>query len=260
MQDFKEWLISEEFKDIFKFKSPQALSSQNSDDKPVDLPDFEEVCNNLACLNIGTKKSSKCFSNSVEWSDGEQSVLRIRITPWGSLAIVIEKKIVDLTGDPVWVVKKVFPVVLSGKPDEHALTETLYNYLLQIDKEMLEMPSKECGLKSLVLNLAGKIKNNLPRQFIWDSIREVSSNYYIIALNLTGMGIEAPDARKVNQFHIHLTYSLKTGLIRCWGNDISSKTKGQHWTAMPSEWDMNFSPIQSQKEIIDAIIGELRTY
>jgi hypothetical protein len=57
-----------------------------------------------------------------------------------------------------------------------------------------------------------------------------------------------------------MSYNPKTGLIRSYGHDVQSKTKGHSWTPQPSEWDEYFSPAQSIKEITDCICAALSTY
>jgi hypothetical protein len=66
--------------------------------------------------------------------------------------------------------------------------------------------------------------------------------------------------RRALQFQIHLQYIPSLGLIRSWGNEISTSPKFTKWDIQPSEWDEVFSTSQDFKEIIENIMRILSTY
>ncbi len=130
-----------------------------------------------------------------------------------------------------------------------------------INEQMIDSPNVDYkDFRNLSQALASKVKFNASDIFVYEGARQVSENYSLIWFSYRGAGQEAPGGHKAEQFNVHLTYDPSNGLLRSWGNEISSPKSGQRWQIQPSEWDELFLPSQPISEITNAIVEALSTY
>ena len=108
---------------------------------------------------------------------------------------------------------------------------------------------------------AARRKGTIPEIFVFRGVRMVDKGrHYNIHFELSGQGVEAPGSSRVEQFSIEMAYDKNSGMIRSFGHDIQSPTRGHLWYPQPSEWDEKFSPYQDDGEIVSAICAALSTY
>jgi hypothetical protein len=265
--DFK-FLVLREFADFGmdrnKSKGPRkplelGVAGPNKGEFPIDNKpvDSQIIIDELAMHQIANKEPFRKLSG-IQWGNGETGTLDVSISPLGSSKATVRRKIIDLEGNHMWICKKIFPIKLEESKN---IAIDLVDELEKLSKDMIEMPNREYKkLETLSLNLANKIRRFAPQVFMYEGINKINARNYIIYMSLCGAGVEAPGARRVNQFNINISFSPETGLIRIFGNDISSKSKGFIWSAMPSEWNEYFSPAQKSEEIEEAIMNALSTY
>ena len=78
----------------------------------------------------------------------------------------------------------------------------------------------------------------LPEIMIPIGIKTIKENQrYIMHFELRGHGVEAPGSARVEAFMVEMSYDPKTGMIRSFGHDVQSPTRGHTWIPQPSEWD-----------------------
>ena len=277
MKSFKNWIITEH-NDIFgankprkgdifgfdrpKHQNPLGTPGPNKGDLPVDAVDSQIIMAELARHPVGSKEPKWVDSEGVTWGNGESGTMQVELSPWGSYKVTIRRKILDLEGEEAWICKRVFPIIESDNDkNEEKMALQLIEELEKMDGEMIEMPKHDYHeLEKLVLSLGSKVRRFSPEIFLFDGIKQISENNYLIHMSLRAGGIEAPDSNRVVQFNIDLSYDEKKGLIRCFGNDVTTPTAGYAWRLQPSEWDEYFASTQKKEEIEDAIIAALKTY
>ena len=276
MQLFNDWVkdrvIKEEweFNDIFGFEAEYPQFEKKEDDgKPIKRLDSGAVLDELAKSPLGTKQPTHTWHDMIEWGNGRNGDIKVTFSPLGSFKATIKKRQMDLEGNTVWICKKVMPLNAASFPDqpvskpsksESEIAGDIYENLLKIDKEFMNASEHEFDMEDLVVEVAQRVKIYAPQLFIFNGCRKIDENNYIIYLGVRGQGVERRTARRVEQFDINMSFSRKTGIIRVWGCDISSPTKGHKWESRPAEWNENFATYQSKNEIAESIVNSLLTY
>jgi hypothetical protein len=269
--NFKEW-IAKTPEDLYGFPS---LLPEKKDKTPLyELEPLEPikisaVISELVNLGkIGTREPNSLFETKVAFGTNDVGRLIVEVSPFGSLKIIVRRMIKDLKGENVAVCKKIVPLVndynhISEKDssEEYKIAYDINRYLTRIDKESLEKPSNQYeGLRGLTIKMAQEMRARHPSEMIYNGVIQNNENYYTIYFSYTGEGVEAPDRQRVEQFNVNISYESDIGLIRCWGNEISSPVKGRKWMLKPSEWDEYFTPSQKDDEIVYAIKEAFSTY
>ncbi|RDJ35376.1 MAG: hypothetical protein DWQ19_11210 [Crenarchaeota archaeon] len=253
-----------EGKDIFGFERHR---QEEEIDRQKRLSSLKQLNSELLIKElwrpVGLKRPSSNFSDEITWGQvnlGE--AIRLDISPFGSLKIITRRIVNDLEGNKTWICKDAIPL-----PDGHydgeetVLAMEVFDKVNEINKSPIDSPKKDYNLEHLALKLAGKIKVERPvKIMIFDRIKKLNENHYIVAMNFSGHGLEAPTQRRMEQFHIHLFFDPSRGLVRSYGTGIESPTKVHKWEAQVSEFDEHFAPTQSTEEIITNLLNILRTY
>jgi len=258
---FNQWLIQER-KDIFGFEKHKNIPPKNTHEGPIKHLD-EELFFKELLRPVGEKQPTWNFFNKITWGEinlGE--ALSLDMSPLGSFKLIIRKITKDLEGHETWICKDVMPLPDGRYENEEAsLASDVFKRLDKFNESQNESPKEEYDLEHLTLKLANKIKSDKPcQQMIFDKVKKLNENHYIVAMNFTGGGVEAPGSAREEQFHIHMFFDKNRGLIRSYGCGIESLTKVHQWRPTPSEWDEHFAPTQSKEEICEAIVNALSTY
>lgn len=266
VKSFKNWLVSEG-KDIFGFeKASEPKKEKVQDDLPVTPISADIILEYMHERSLGDQE---CFSNShdqVQWGRYPGAVQMV-ISPLGSFKSIIRKLQKDLLGEDVWVCKQILPfkeiLNASVKLDE-SLAEEIFERIERCWREDIEAPSADYeGLERLTVKVASaaRRKGVIPEIFVYRGVRMIEKNrHYNIHFELSGQGVEAPGSARVEQFSIEMAYDKESGMVRSFGHDIQSPTKGHVWYPQPSEWDEKFSPSQDEDQIVAAICAALKTY
>lgn len=262
--DFRNWLITEK-KDLFGFeRARERQLPPPMGEHPITPTNGDGLMSELARYSLGVKSPKWEWTDRIQWGHGGTGSLQVQISPLGSFTATIRRKITDLEGDNAWLCKKVFP--LRDQPNginETVVAGNIFQHLAQIDKQMAEMPIRDFNEKqfaNFVESLSRHARTHAPAIFKMEGIAKLNKYDYQIFFGVSGYGTEAPGSRHLEQFNINISYLPYKGLIRCWGNDISSPTGTHEWQLRPSEWDEYFSPAQPRMEAIEAICTFLEVY
>jgi hypothetical protein len=256
---FKKWLLNE---DIFGFDDVKPVSIQKpKDENPIIGVSADPILSELSKLVLGYKKPVRNWHNIVEWGTEQPGSLKVLVTPIGSTKIIVRRLTHNLLGEQVWVCKKIIPLRESYKNQEIDIALDLREYLLGYDKELLDTPAREYkNFGKLVTETAILSRRNTPVFFIYQGVRKLDEYNYIIHFDCRGQGVEAPTAKRVEEFCINVSYQPMTGMIRSWGYEVNSPTRRHVFLTMPSEWDEYFTPSQSVTEIAESIAAALSIY
>lgn len=259
-----------EGKDIFGFESKMGSSNNASkntiSDKPIIGIHSDVIVEFMLSNPLEGPAPVSEFSNQVRWGSNTGAVEMV-ISPFGSYKAIIRKAQPDLEGRHVWACKRIMPFKDLMNVNEVVDDRVADTILVEVDKvrrEETRSPSHEySGLASLTRKAANVFKRRdvCPDVFIFRGIKEaVTNRSYMIFFELRGHGVEAPGASRVEQFVIEMNYSPSTGMIRSFGYEVQSPTRGHRWYPQPSEWDEYFSSGQPDNEIVECIAGALSTY
>ena len=264
MDTFRQWL--ENSGDIFGFEGKRHEKPSEVNEDPIVPVDAEVIIETMLGTDIGGRKAFSDYPAQIQWGR-EPGAMRMVITPLGSFKSIVRKLSTNLKGESVWVCKKIIPykdIMRSNDRFDEAFAMDLFEQIEEISKGEMEAPVLNYnGLESLTLKVANRCVRNdvLPEIFVFRGVRAIKKNEnYVIFFEPRGHGVEAPGSARLEQFMIDMSYDGKTGMVRSFGHDVQSPTKGHVWYPQPSEWDEYFSPTQDKNEIADAISSAFRTY
>jgi hypothetical protein len=258
---FAEW-ASERKNDIFGFEKKKNKKSTYENDLPIDPIDPELIMKELVELPLGVKRAIWDWHDTIVWGNEETpgSVL-VELSPLGSYKAITRKMIMNAEGDKSWICKNVFDFNEDGTDkEEKSLSFMIYEELTKADLDLDSANSNFNDFEKYVIKISSALKLEHPKIMFFDKVKKLNEYYYICTFNYRGQGVEAPGSMRVEQFHVNLNFDKKKGLIRCWGNEVSSPTSGHKWQPQPSEWDEYFAPTQKIEEIAGAIKDMFMTY
>jgi hypothetical protein len=263
MKTFKEWLFKE---DIFGFEKNKPKENIVLDQNPILPINAHVVIETLIGSNVSGQGAFSEYPDQIQWGKNPGAIQMV-ISPLGSFKSIIRRLQINLEGKEVWSCKRIIPykdILKATKQINEDIAHDLLDVIKEINKEQIEAPYNEYKkLESLVLKTASycRRKDIIPEVFIYRGIKQIRKNEnYLIFFDCRGQGVEAPGSSRVEQFIIDMSYNPKTGMIKCFGHDVQSRTKGHVWYPQPSEWEEYFSPSQKDSEIYEAIGAAFKTY
>lgn len=254
IRSFNEW------EDIFGFDKKIELKPRSPKDiNPIDGFDIERIIGILGSHNVGPLEPEIHFVNEVTWGRDSEA-LRVLINNWQN--VIIEKRVTDLTGKHTWVAKKVYQLnheQCGGKEDSVAAE------ILEEVERVYKRPKDSAAhaLKefvNIVTTVAQKIQRNADDIFIFQGIRKINENNYIIRLGLRGAGVQRRGQKRVEENHTQIVFDPETGLIRLTNYNIESPLGEHKWAVTQTDLDWHFAPTQSRDEIAETISTVLRWY
>ena len=259
--NFREW-ASEEKNDLFGFERARNLARRKKEEvMPIEPIEIETIMKELVVLPLGTKKALWDWHDKVSWGNENRSgSLLIDMSPIGSFKALIRQSIVDSQGDTTWICKNIYDFNEHKEKNPTTISMMLYDELTKADLDTDSCNRDFNKLEQYALKIAGRMKLEHPKIMMFNKLKKMHDNYYLTTFNFCGHGVEAPGARRVEQFHVHLLFDKNKGLIRSWANDVSSPTNQHTWEVQPSEWDEWFAPSQDFKEISNVIVNALMSY
>jgi len=264
MQNFKEWLLSE---DIFGFeKIKNSIVSKKKREDYIVRIDPDIIFEVMMKRKIGEYEPFSDFHDQIQWGK-DPGAIQMVVSPLGSFKNITRKLQIDLEGNKVWVCKKIMPykeILHADRELDEKLAEEFLEDLDKIYKEEIESPSKEYkNLERLVIKVSNysRRKDIIPKIFIYRGIKQIKKNEnYLIYFECRGHGVESPGSARLEQFIIDMSYNPSTGMIRSFGHNVESPTRGHLWYPEPSEWDEYFSSSQKEDEIAGCVGAALSTY
>ena len=264
MDTFIQWL--ENSGDIFGFEGKRHEKPSEVNEDPIIPVDAGVIIETMLGTDIGGRKAFSDYPAQIQWGR-EPGAMQMVITPLGSFKSIVRKLLTNLKGESVWACKKIIPykdIMHANVRFDEAFAMDLFEQIEEISKGEMEAPVLDYdGLESLTLKVANRCVRNdvMPEIFVFRGVRAIKKNEnYVIFFEPRGHGVEAPGSARLEQFMIDMSYDGKTGMVRSFGHDVQSPTKGHVWYPQPSEWDEYFSPTQDKNEIADAISSAFRTY
>lgn len=267
MATFRDWLVREG-RDIFGFerRSHREAPVKKACDKPITDISSDIVAEMIMSRDVDGVKPVSEFSNQIRWGEGTGAVKMV-VTPLGSYKSIIRRMQPDLEGHDVWVCKKVLPykeILEANQVVDEDLAWLILGQVEAVRRQDIEAPSHDySGLGSLIRKAARTLQRRdiQPEIFLYRGIREVKQGLnYLIVFEVRGQGVEAPGSSRVEQFLVDISYNPSTGMIRSFGHDVQSPTRGHVWYPQPSEWDEYFSSGQKEDEIVECMAAALYTY
>jgi len=265
-----------EFQNWF-FKSPEELygipkmkpdNPKNYEEEPLEALNSVEVLDQLEKLgSIGNKKPYRPFPNIIEYGD-KIGKIEVVNSPLGSFKYILRKYGSDAKGNLVPFCKKVYPLVNDynhfGKSnDEEVIANYFYDKIKEVSMENIESYKElsNGAFENFVIRLAQTVRNKHPKIMFFDEVIKKNPENFIITYNFRGGGFGSPSQKRALKFIINVQNNPKLGIIRCWGNDVSTshRTKSMSFEQQPSEWDELFSPVNTD-EIIENILRIFSTY
>ena len=257
---FKAWLIDEAaFKDIFGFEKDMFQDVEPQKTKPVRAFNIERIMTELARHTIGCKLPESKFSNIVQWGRFPGA---LRVIIESKLDVVIDRLALDLTGKPSWITKRVYQLNQGGDGgSEDAIAEEVLNFVLEVNEQTPDSPKARWdGLEKLVSSMAGTLRRVSAEIFIFEGVRQVNEDHYIIRMAVRGQGVQAPGQARVEENHTSVSYSKETGLIRICNFNVESPLGEHKWQLTPVDANWFYAPTQQTGEISQTIANNLRWY
>lgn len=257
---FHKWLL-QEGKDIFGFEREVVPVRRNPrDDEPIHPFDIEEMMNYLVTHDLGQLSPKLNFVNELHWGKGPGAV---RVWLGTGLKVMIERQGVDLQGTPRWYTVRVYQLSRDGAGGtEVTVANEILDVAKRIHKQPLPSPTDDyVDLENLVFSLASSIRRTGSPLFLFEGIRKIGDNNYIIMLGVRGHGLEHQSQKRILQNQTHITYSKDTGIIRIFNYNIESPVgKASKWQLMETDVNWYFAPNQAREEIVETIANTLHWY
>lgn len=260
---FKEWL-SKTPEEIFGFGTQKTIQDEVESETPIERLSIGRMIDELVRLGgTQTKKPNRTWNGLIEYGS-QLGAISVDVTPLGSVRAIIRKLTPDLQSE-TWICKKVIPITkmyhTPGNSKEIHLAHNIHESIAQIDKTLLDGPKAVYPeFERTVMAVAEAVRRNHPGVFIFEGVKKIDQYNYITHLSYRGHGVEAPGQTRCEQFHINTQFNKEKGLIKCWGNEITSPTKQHLWVSNTPEWSEWFAPTQDINEIIDCVVKSLSTY
>ena len=216
--------------------------------------------------HINQRKVSKDWDTEIVYGEGVGK-MQVDVSPLGSYKIIL-KYINDLQGNLTGICRYIQPLVNDfnhkgpNDPREQVLADKLYNKLQEMDAEPLPAPmsGKLKEFEKVVHKFASVVKTEHPAIMVYEGLRKLDENNYLMSFEYKGYGNGLPNSNKAEKFLINWQYMPKEGLIHTWGYEVVSKSVTRTYIPTPSEWDEYFTPSQPSEVIIGCIREAFMTY
>lgn len=258
MQNFKTWL---EATDIFGFDRKKDAPEKDDvlDNKPTNVFDVEEMMSYLSKKKVGINSPRINFMNEIQWGT-RSGAIKVEVNP--NLTFHIKKLGFDLNGNARWVSKKMFQLNRKGFGGyEDSVANEIYDHVKDTSTGGLEAPNKKFeGLQDLVHHMARKMRHVAKDIFLWNGIKRVNENNYLIVFNVRGQGVQARDQKRVEENITQVSFDESDGCIHVTNYKVASSLGQHEWKVMPSDLDLYFFPSQDRDEISETVAVHIKYY
>lgn len=260
MRRFKTFI---EATDIFGFGKPREEEplTQDLNNEPLKQFNIESVMEFLSKKKLGVFQPYSRFMNEIQWGDHPGAV-KLEISP--RMSVFVKKMAFDKLGQTRWVTKRAFQLNRNGHGGyEDAVANEIYEVVKKASNDSGVPSPKEHydKLEELVQCVASKMKRVSKDMFMFEGIKKVGRDNYIIAFNVRGQGVEARDHMRVEALHTQISYDDQAGSIRVTNYKVASPVGGPHsWKVQPSDLDMYFFPTQDREEIAEVVAVHFKYY
>lgn len=259
-KSFSKWLITEK-RDIFGFEKDHQISKKNvRDELPIKQFNIEVLMNYLSKFDVNDKQPDVKFINELHWGSGPGA---LRCWFGTGLNVIIERQSTDLQGQPRWFCHRVYQIDQTGYGgNEESVGQEILEVVKEIDKKPMETPRHYYEeMENLVVAMTNKMKRAARDIFIYEGIRKLDSNQYIIRFSLRGGGVETLSQKRVLENQTYVTFSPDTGMIRVFNFNLESPVGvAAKWEIKENDTDWFFAPNQSRDEIAETISNVMHWY
>jgi len=254
--------------DIFGFGEIEAKKRDEEeipdDDQPIRPFSVAWMMDVLARKKIGGRvKASHAFLDQVTWGEGKVGSVRVKLTP--NIAVFIERAVDDVQGQRTWVCKKVFkPNLKEYAGREEVVANDVFKEVEKLYDTKIDTATEEHDyLINLVKRMAARLKAVAPEIFVFQDVKEINQNYYVIYFSLKGVGVGklATKGRRVTQTPeatIDVNFNKERGLIHVILTTVTIGGEGDDWQLDIPYLDAFYAPSQNKDEIIDTVITALK--
>ena len=257
---FKNWF---EATDIFGFEDK--ATEENIDDgllaRPIHRFNLQEMMDFLSYKKIGQQTSKSPFINEIQWGSEPGASVKLEVDT--GFTFYLKKLVTDLAGEQRWITKKMFQLNRSGYGGhEDSVAGEIHEHLENTYSEPMDSANPDYhDLESLVLHITNKIRRTAKEILMYDGVKKLDENNYLIIFSVRGQGVEAPGHRRVEENLTQITYDKDSGTIRVQNYNVESPTGGAHeWALQPKDMDVFFLPSQSREEISEAVCVFFKYY
>ena len=266
--NFKHWL-NESYQDLFGFDNAmdaeKLIALKKPDDKPIMHFQINQMMEDLASRHLGHKFGFQRFVNQAQWGETNGA---IRVVVGSQHTIHIERLTSNMQGDPTWITKRVFRINLTEYSRNYQpVAEAIYDQVEDIFNEGLEGPSRKFStdaLADLVDDIVDKVKERGHDVFVYDKVKKVNENNYIVQFNARGGGVGAlfktRNEARINQFMIDISYNENYGMLHAMLSTVQSGDEGTSWELTPSIFEGWYSPNQRPHEIMETILTTMKYF
>lgn len=255
--NFKMWFESA---DIFGFDPiPIEKSALRPSETPLYPFDIEKMISYLSEYQLPGREPSKTVTGRLQWGDG---IGAIRVWLGTGLQIGIERMGLDLEGNQTWALKKMYQVNRSGYGGyEREVADELFGEIKEVDTNLLDRSVHECDLQGVVISVAGKLRRNSRDIFIFDGVRKLDDNNYIIKMEIRGQGVQRRGQKRVLENITQISFDKNKGKIRIINSCVDNKVgRDNHWWLQPADINLEFFPTQPKEEIAEAVATWMKWY
>jgi len=259
MTRFKNWF---EAIDIFGFNEKKPQLSNNDDflERPIMAFDVGLMMEFLANKTIGLQQSGSQFINEIQWGSDFGAV---KLIVDNGYTFYVKKLIKDLQGESRWITKKMFQLNRQGYGGhEDPVSGEIYTHLENAYNSPPEVGDPNFhDLESLVIHITNKIRRVANETLVYQGIKKITENNFLIIFAIRGSGVEGPDHSRIEENLTQITYDKELGTIRCTNYNVESPVGRSHsWSVMPSDLDIYFLPSQSRDEISECVAVHFKYY
>ncbi len=256
MANFKDFVKTT---DIFGFERQITDEKEDNIEMPLNQFDTESMIEYLSMKKIGLHEA-QISEGLLQWSSNPGAV-KLEVSP--RMSFHIKKLSTDLEGNLRWITKKVFQLNRRGAGGyEDAVANEIYEELKKISEGTIDSPQKEFKhLDRLVEHLTDKLRRVAKPMFIFERVKKLSSNNYLIVFSLRGQGVEGRSHRQIGEVLTQVSFDENQGTLRVMNYQVGNKTgRDRKWEIFPSDADMFFFPSQSREEIGECLATFFRYY
>jgi hypothetical protein len=263
MLKFKLWL---EARDLYGFDDAKKIDPamrHDTGDLPIQAFNFNGMLDELERTKVGGVRGSRPFGDQVQWGT-VVGATRARLTP--NQGILIERKIADLHGEPVWITKRIYKIKSNEFAEqEDNVASEIGEHVQDVAMEQLDTAARDYkNLFVLTSRVAERVKGQAVNMFVYEEIKKVNDNNYNILFSLIGAGVgrilhsrgHSPSYTPAGI--IDLSYDEHTGIIRSILSTIDIDDDSDPWEISLPYAQNWFGASQKIEEMVNIIIAGLR--
>lgn len=249
--------------DIFGFEGKKPLESPDDAlmSRPINQFNIALMMEYLTKKSLlGFIKPTSKFINEMQWGE-EPGAIRLEVDT--GLTFLIKKLNHDLTGTPRWITKRMYQLNRYGYGGmEDSVAQEVFEHIERYYKMPMEGPLREYeDLENLVIHLSNKLKRTAKNIFLYDGIKKLNDNNYIISFGIRGHGLESSGHSRVESNQVQITFDEEAGTLRITNFNIESPVGGPHsWEIQPVDLNMYFFPTQDRDEISECLAVHMKYY